>query len=64
MADQEEEGSNVHPKESGMNRRELLRRARSRSTWAQSLVGGDALQQCHRTGLIEYRLLRFERRAG
>jgi cyclopropane fatty-acyl-phospholipid synthase-like methyltransferase len=39
----------------------LLRRARSRSMWAQSLVGGDALQQCHRTGLLEYRLLRFER---
>jgi len=39
----------------------LLRRARSRSYWAQSMVGGDALQHCLRTGLIEYRLLRFER---
>ena len=39
----------------------LLRRASSRSYWAQSLVGGDALQHCLRTGLIEYRLLRFER---
>jgi SAM-dependent methyltransferase len=39
----------------------LLRRLRRRSMWAQSLVGGDALQHCHRTGLLEYRLLRFER---
>jgi cyclopropane fatty-acyl-phospholipid synthase-like methyltransferase len=39
----------------------LLRRLRGRSMWAQSLVGGDALQRCHRAGLIEYRLLRFER---
>jgi SAM-dependent methyltransferase len=39
----------------------LLRRLRHRSAWAQSLVGGDALQHCHRTGLIEYRLLRFVR---
>ena len=39
----------------------LLRRARRRSYWAQSLVGGDALQHCLRTGLIDYRLLRFER---
>ena len=39
----------------------LLRRASSRSYWAQSLVGGDALQHCLRTGLIEYRLLRFMR---
>ena len=39
----------------------LLRRARSRSFWAQSMVGGDALQHCLRTGLIEYRLLRWER---
>jgi cyclopropane fatty-acyl-phospholipid synthase-like methyltransferase len=39
----------------------LLRRVRRRSMWAQSLVGGDALQQCHRAGLLEYRLLRFER---
>ena len=41
--------------------RPLLRRASGRSYWAQSLVGGDALQHCLRTGLIEYRLLRFER---
>src|SRR3954468_19886590 len=40
----------------------LLRRLRSRSMWAQSLVGGDALQHCHRSGLLEYRMLRFERR--
>ena len=40
----------------------LLRRMRGRSMWAQSLVGGDALQHCHRTGLLEYRMLRFERR--
>jgi hypothetical protein len=31
--------------------------------WAQSLVGGDALQRCHSAGLIQYRLLRFERRS-
>src|SRR3954453_5346337 len=30
----------------------LLRRARSHSVWAQSLVGGDALQHCRRTGLL------------
>ncbi len=42
----------------------LLRRARGRSLWAQSLVGGDALQACHRAGLLEYRLLRFQRRPG
>ena len=39
----------------------VLRRFRHRSKWAQSLVGGDALQHCLRTGLLEYRLLRFER---
>ncbi len=42
----------------------LLRRAQGRSLWAQSLVGGDALQACHRAGLVEYRLLRFVRRPG
>ena len=42
----------------------LLRRVRGRSLWAQSLVGGDALQACHRAGLLEYRLLRFVRRPG
>ncbi|MGD9530103.1 SAM-dependent methyltransferase [Pseudonocardia sp.] len=40
-----------------------LRRARSRSVWAESLVGGDALQRCHRAGLLEYRLLRFVKRS-
>jgi SAM-dependent methyltransferase len=39
----------------------VLRPARLVSTWADSLVGGDALQRCHRAGLLEYRLLRFER---
>jgi cyclopropane fatty-acyl-phospholipid synthase-like methyltransferase len=39
----------------------VLRRLRGRSMWAQSMVGGDALQHCHRAGLLEYRLLRFER---
>src|SRR4051794_18183898 len=42
----------------------LLRRGRSRSMWAQSLVGGDALQHCHRAGVLEYRMLRFERTAA
>lgn len=37
----------------------VLRQARSRSVWAESLVGGDALQRCHRAGLLTYRLLRF-----
>jgi cyclopropane fatty-acyl-phospholipid synthase-like methyltransferase len=41
----------------------LLRRLHSRSMWAQSMVGGDALQHCHRAGLLEYRMLRFERSA-
>jgi hypothetical protein len=40
----------------------LLRRMGGRSMSAQSLVGGDALQHCHRAGLLQYRLLRFERR--
>jgi cyclopropane fatty-acyl-phospholipid synthase-like methyltransferase len=39
----------------------VLRRARGRSAWAASMVGGDALQRCHRAGLLEYRLLRFVR---
>jgi cyclopropane fatty-acyl-phospholipid synthase-like methyltransferase len=38
-----------------------LRRMQSRSLWAQSMVGGNALQDCHRAGLLEYRLLRFVR---
>ena len=37
----------------------LLRRMRGRSLWAQAMVGGDALQACHRAGLLEYRLVRF-----
>lgn len=39
----------------------VLRRIRDRSVWAGSLVGGDALQRCHRAGLLEYRILRFVR---
>jgi SAM-dependent methyltransferase len=42
----------------------LLRRARARSPWAESLVGGDALQRCHRAGLLEYRMLVLERVAA
>jgi cyclopropane fatty-acyl-phospholipid synthase-like methyltransferase len=42
----------------------LLRRLRGHSMWAQSMVGGDALQHCHRAGLLEYRMLRFERAAA
>jgi SAM-dependent methyltransferase len=38
-----------------------LRAVQGRSAWAASMVGGDALQQCHRAGLLEYRLLRFVR---
>ena len=44
--------------------RPMLRAVRGRSPWAQAMVGGDALQACHRAGLLEYRLLRFERRPG
>jgi cyclopropane fatty-acyl-phospholipid synthase-like methyltransferase len=40
----------------------VLRRLRDHSVWAESMVGGDALQRCHRAGLLEYRLLRFVRR--
>jgi SAM-dependent methyltransferase len=40
----------------------VLRRLRSHSVWAQSMVGGDALQRCHQQGLLAYRLLRFVRR--
>jgi SAM-dependent methyltransferase len=42
----------------------LLRLGRGRSMWADSMVGGDALQQCHLAGLLQYRLLRFVRRPG
>lgn len=41
----------------------VLRRLKRRSLWAQSMVGGHALQACHRAGLLEYHLLRFRRRA-
>ena len=44
--------------------RPALRGLRRRSPWAGALVGGDALQQSHRAGLLEYRLLRFTRRPG
>ena len=44
--------------------RPALRALRGRSPWAEALVGGDALQQCHLAGLLEYRLLRFVRRPG
>ena len=40
----------------------VLRQLRGRSMWADSMVGGDALQRCHLAGLLEYRLLRFVRR--
>ena len=42
--------------------RPALQALRGRSSWAQSLTGGAALQECHRAGLLEYRLLRFVRR--
>ena len=42
--------------------RPALRVLQPRSSWAEALVGGDALQQAHRAGLLEYRLLRFTRR--
>ncbi len=39
----------------------VLRRLGRRSVWAESLVGGDALQRCHQAGLLEYHLLRFQK---
>ena len=39
----------------------LLRRIMNHSVWAESMVGGDALQRCHQQGLLEYRLLRYAR---
>ena len=42
----------------------LLRLGRGRSMWADSMVGGDALQRCHLAGVLEYRLLRFVRSPG
>ena len=41
----------------------LFRLGRGRSMWADSMIGGDALQRCHLAGLLEYRLLRFVRRS-
>ena len=41
--------------------RPLLRGASRFSPWAESLVGGDALQTCHRRGEISYQLIRFEK---
>jgi cyclopropane fatty-acyl-phospholipid synthase-like methyltransferase len=35
-----------------------------RSTYLKTLVGGDARQKCYRGGLIDYRLLVFEKQAG
>jgi SAM-dependent methyltransferase len=40
--------------------RPVLRLARRHSEWAESLVGGDALQASYRLGLLNYRLVRFE----
>jgi len=42
----------------------LLRLGRGSSMWADSMVGGDALQRLHLDGVLEYRLLRFVRRPG
>lgn len=39
----------------------LLRAGARFSHWCESLVGGDALQAAHRAGLVQYRLLVFER---
>ena len=39
----------------------VLRRLRRQSVWAESLVGGDALQRCHQARLLEYHLLRFQK---
>ena len=38
-----------------------LRLARRHSLWAESLVGGDALQTSYRLGLLNYRLVRFDK---
>ena len=42
----------------------VLRLGRGHSMWADSMVGGDALQQCHLAGVLQYRLLRFVRSPG
>jgi hypothetical protein len=34
-----------------------------RSPYLKALLGGDAKQQCYRDGLIDYRLLVFEKHA-
>lgn len=39
----------------------VLKRAARHSLWAQSLVGGDALQACYRKGFITYQMLVLER---
>jgi len=41
--------------------RPVLRLVRPHSLWAESLVGGDALQTSYRLGLLNYRLVRFEK---
>jgi len=41
--------------------RPALRLVRPHSLWAESLVGGDALQTSYRLGLLNYRLVRFEK---
>jgi SAM-dependent methyltransferase len=41
--------------------RPVLRLVRRHSLWAESLVGGDALQTSYRLGLLNYRLVRFEK---
>jgi SAM-dependent methyltransferase len=40
----------------------VLRLVRRHSLWAESLMGGDALQTSYRLGLLNYRLVRFEKR--
>jgi tocopherol O-methyltransferase len=42
----------------------LAGRQMERSTYLKTLVGGDAKQKCYREGLIDYRLLVFEKQAG
>jgi SAM-dependent methyltransferase len=39
----------------------ILRLVRRHSLWAESLIGGDALQTAYRLGLLNYRLIRFEK---
>jgi len=42
----------------------LLRLGALYSHWCESLVGGDALQTAHKRGLVQYRLVVFERADG